>query len=193
MAASDLIITLTRKEFYERIWTTPMSALVKEFDVTPSIIMALCDKHQIPRPARGYWSKALHGKAPQPAPLPPTENDNNPIKIVPRGYYAARWDEQMAEQDRMLERRRKKIIEEELWERLTGMVEDWRQAQTIRSFLSALAKTVADDEKLAGKAKQLINRMQHRLKGLDPMSYNPSLVFEIMEEPVELPEHWDLL
>ena len=193
MAASDLIITLTCKELYERIWTTPISALAKEFGVTSNTIVSLCDKHQIPRPAHGHWSKARHGKAPQPAPLPSTEHDNRPIKIVPRGYHEALWDEQMEEEERMLERRRQKIIEEELWGRLTEMVEDRRQAQTIRSFLSALTKAMADDEKLADKAAQLTSWAQCRLRRLDPMSYDPSLVFETMEEPVRMPLHWDLL
>ncbi len=193
MAASDLIITLTRKELYERIWTTPISVLAKELDLTSGTIVALCDEHQIPRPARGHWSKARHGRTPQPVPLLSTENDHSPIRIVPRGYYEALCNEQIEEDERTLERRRHHIIEEELWGRLTGMAEDWRQAQTIRSFLSTLAETVADDEMLADKARQLTREAQRRLKRLDPMSHNPGLIFKMMEEPVRMPENWDLL
>lgn len=193
MAASDLIITLTRQEFYERIWATPIAALAKELGVKPHSIVALCDEYQIPRPAMGHWSKVLHGKTPLPVPLPATEKDDTPIKIVPPAYYRARWDEQMEEDDRKIERRRQYIVGKEHWRRLVEMADNRRQSQTVRTFLSALVKAVADDEELTGKAAELKNWAKDRMRRLDPISHDPAQVFETMEKPVQMPLHWDLL
>jgi len=193
MAASDLIITLTRQDLYERIWAVPISTLAKEFGITPQEIVKLCDKHQIPRPAMGYWSKVLHGKAPVPIALPPIDSDGASIRIVPHAYYRARWDEQMEEDDRMIERRRQYIVGKEHWRRLVEMADNRRQAQTVRTFLSALIRAVADDEELTDKAAELKNWAKDRMRRLDPISHDPAQVFETMEKPVQMPLHWDLL
>lgn len=191
MAASDLIITLTRHQLYERIWETPMPALAKELDVNPGEIVALCKKHQIPRPTAGHWSKARHGKQTTRVPLPLSDQGGTSIRITPHAYYVALRKEDEEERERILAGRRRRITDEEHWQRLTDMADGWRQAQTIRSFLSALMQTVGNDKGLNDKAIRLREWAEDQLKELDPMSHDPRLVFEIMEEPVSMPILWN--
>jgi hypothetical protein len=53
---------MKREELYERVWTTPMSSLAKEFGLSDQGLAKKCRKHQIPRPPVGYWAKVAHGK-----------------------------------------------------------------------------------------------------------------------------------
>jgi hypothetical protein len=64
------IVTLTREELYERVWTTPMTTLAKEFGLSDVAIAKRCKAHDIPKPPVGYWAKKAVGKAPARPPLP---------------------------------------------------------------------------------------------------------------------------
>jgi hypothetical protein len=43
-------ITLTRQEFYEKVWSTPMQKLAKEFGLADVGLAKLCHRHEIPVP-----------------------------------------------------------------------------------------------------------------------------------------------
>jgi len=60
------VLTLTRQELYEQVWTTPMTKLAAMYK--------LLDRHDIPRPPRGHWAKLQFGKASPRAPLPPCDD-----------------------------------------------------------------------------------------------------------------------
>jgi hypothetical protein len=69
-----------REELYERVWTTPMHRLAKEFGYSDVGLAKLCEKHNIPRPGLGYWRRVELGQKPERPPLPVVEQPN-PYRI----------------------------------------------------------------------------------------------------------------
>jgi hypothetical protein len=69
-----------REELYERVWTTPMHRLAKEFGYSDVGLAKLCEKHNIPRPGLGYWRRLELGQKPERPPLPVVEQPN-PYRI----------------------------------------------------------------------------------------------------------------
>ena len=63
---------ILRTELYERVWTTPMSKLAREFDISDVGLAKVCASYGIPRPPRGYWARAEAGRVPPRPPLPPS-------------------------------------------------------------------------------------------------------------------------
>jgi hypothetical protein len=53
---------LSREALYLRVWTTPITALAKEFGLTGTTLTAICRRHGIPTPRSGYWMKKEFGK-----------------------------------------------------------------------------------------------------------------------------------
>ena len=64
---------ISRQDLYERVWSTPMTKLAKEFDISDVGLAKACRKNGIPTPPVGYWAKKAHGKAPARPPLPPSD------------------------------------------------------------------------------------------------------------------------
>lgn len=71
MLQHDETITLTRTELYQRVWSTPVARLAREFGISDVALAKLCRRRNIPRPPRGYWARQAAGHTLQPAPLPP--------------------------------------------------------------------------------------------------------------------------
>jgi|ERR1700733_15179337 len=69
--------TLTRAELYERVWTTPMRTLAKEFGLSDVGLAKLCHRHDIPTPGLGHWRLVETGHAPSRVPLPSVESSNS--------------------------------------------------------------------------------------------------------------------
>ena len=69
-----------REELYERVWTTPVHRLAKEFGYSDVGLAKLCHKHQIPTPGLGYWRRLELGHSPARTPLPVLEQPN-PYRI----------------------------------------------------------------------------------------------------------------
>src|ERR1700689_2840406 len=65
--------TLTRKELFELVWTTPMSKLAARFGVSDVALAKTCAKFDIPRPGRGYWQQLAAGIKPRRPRLPASE------------------------------------------------------------------------------------------------------------------------
>ena len=63
-------ITLTRQQLYDRAWTTPLDALAKELGLSGRGLGKVCERHDIPVPPRGWWSKKAAGHPVELAPLP---------------------------------------------------------------------------------------------------------------------------
>jgi hypothetical protein len=57
------VITFTRNELYEKIWSTPTIKLARDFGLSDVAVGKICKKHSIPKPPLGYWAKLAHGKA----------------------------------------------------------------------------------------------------------------------------------
>lgn len=64
----------TREEFYELVWSKPLTHLAKEFALSDVALHKICKKHDIPNPPLGWWAKKAAGKAVKQIPLPPTRD-----------------------------------------------------------------------------------------------------------------------
>jgi hypothetical protein len=60
----------TREEFYELVWSKPMTHLAKEFAISDVALHKICRKHGIPNPPLGWWAKKAAGKKVTQTPLP---------------------------------------------------------------------------------------------------------------------------
>jgi hypothetical protein len=54
--------TVTRSELYELVWDKPMRDLAREFGVSDRGLAKICERMNVPCPARGYWAKKAAGK-----------------------------------------------------------------------------------------------------------------------------------
>ncbi|CAA6677362.1 MULTISPECIES: hypothetical protein [unclassified Lentimonas] len=66
--------TLTRTKLYEKIWTTPITRLSKEFGISDVGLAKTCTKYDIPRPPRGYWARIAAGYQDKQTPLPKADD-----------------------------------------------------------------------------------------------------------------------
>ncbi len=60
----------TRLEFYDLVWSKPMTHLAKEFALSDVALHKICKKHNIPNPPLGWWAKKAAGKPVKQTPLP---------------------------------------------------------------------------------------------------------------------------
>ena len=68
-----------RNELYEKVWTTPMQALAKEYGVSDVALAKTCKKLHVPVPGRGYWNKrAAQKPVPARPPLPENSSESLP-------------------------------------------------------------------------------------------------------------------
>ena len=71
MSDQEEPVEVSREQLFSDVWATPMSTLAKRYGLSDVGLAKVCKKHNIPRPARGHWSKLKFDKAaPQPT-LPP--------------------------------------------------------------------------------------------------------------------------
>lgn len=54
--------SFTRREFYDLVWSKPMTELAKEFGLSDVALHKTCKRHRIPTPGLGYWNKVAAGK-----------------------------------------------------------------------------------------------------------------------------------
>jgi len=54
--------TLTRKELYDLIWSTPMSKLSVNYSISVSKLRSICIKMDVPLPETGFWQKLQYKK-----------------------------------------------------------------------------------------------------------------------------------
>lgn len=48
---------ITRSEHYDRVSASSLSKLADEFGISGTVLAALCQKHQVPYPGSGYWTR----------------------------------------------------------------------------------------------------------------------------------------
>lgn len=63
--------SFTREEFYDLVWSKPITHLAKEFRLSDVALHKICKKHGVPKPPLGWWAKKHAGKAVKQTPLPP--------------------------------------------------------------------------------------------------------------------------
>jgi hypothetical protein len=64
----------TREQFYELVWSKPMTHLAKEFAISDVALHKICRKHCIPNPPLGWWAKKAAEKKVKQTPLPPAKS-----------------------------------------------------------------------------------------------------------------------
>jgi hypothetical protein len=71
LVSASLMARYNREELYEKVWTTPVRILAREYGVSDVAIAKACRKLHIPLPGRGYWNKmAAHWPVEPRPPLP---------------------------------------------------------------------------------------------------------------------------
>ncbi|MCQ1839085.1 hypothetical protein [Neorhizobium galegae] len=53
--------TFTRRELYELVWSTPISKLAEQLEISDRGLAKTCARHHIAVPGRGYWAKVEAG------------------------------------------------------------------------------------------------------------------------------------
>lgn len=76
--STDEGLVFTRRQLYERVWSTPMSRLGPELGLSDVGLRKLCERLDIPTPPVGYWAKRQHGKSPRRPRLPATPDPDEP-------------------------------------------------------------------------------------------------------------------
>jgi hypothetical protein len=74
-------ITLTRKQLYDRVWTTPIHTLAGELGLSGRGLGKLCARRDIPVPPRGYWAKRAVGQRVSQPSLPFTDRHGQQIRF----------------------------------------------------------------------------------------------------------------
>ncbi|MBZ7921466.1 hypothetical protein LAC81_06650 [Ensifer adhaerens] len=52
----------TREEFYEMVWSRPLTHLAKEFAISDVALHKICKRHGVPNPTLGCWAKMAAGQ-----------------------------------------------------------------------------------------------------------------------------------
>lgn len=65
-------VILDREELYRDVWSKGAGMVARKYDLTEGDIRKACFALDVPRPARGHWSKVKEGNAPSAPPLPPS-------------------------------------------------------------------------------------------------------------------------
>ena len=77
-------ITLTRRELYDLVWSTPMTAIAKKYLISDVGLRKICISMNIPLPRAGHGEKIKSGKPITVAPLPEKLESKNEIISKPR-------------------------------------------------------------------------------------------------------------
>ena len=72
---------LTREELYELVWTTPLTTLAKNYNISDNGLRKICIKLAIPLPKSGYWTKIKFNKPVKKIPLPKNSEVKQEIKL----------------------------------------------------------------------------------------------------------------
>lgn len=83
--------TFSRREFYELVWSKPMTHLAKELGVSDVALHKVCRKHAIPNPPAGWWAKKAAGKKVQQIMLPEQVGDDRAGVITIRPVTVGEW------------------------------------------------------------------------------------------------------
>jgi len=76
------MVELRREELYEKVWSTPMQKLAREFGLSDVGLAKLCRRYQIPVPGRGYWRRPETGQTLARSPLPEIKETGSRMEII---------------------------------------------------------------------------------------------------------------
>ena len=64
---------VTRETLFDEIWAEPMTAVAARHGVSSSFLTRVCERLNVPRPARGHWAKVKFGVVEKKPELPPAQ------------------------------------------------------------------------------------------------------------------------
>lgn len=73
--------SFSRKDLYDLVWSTPLTALSKKYNISDNGLRKMCKRLNVPLPRSGYWQKIKHGKTPRKIELTPNSNDKEIITL----------------------------------------------------------------------------------------------------------------
>jgi hypothetical protein len=88
---------MTRHALYELVWSTPLTALAPQFDISDVALKKTCAKFDIPVPERGYWAKRQAGKPTAQVALPARAAGMKDEVVVGGRYHY--WYGQLTDED----------------------------------------------------------------------------------------------
>jgi hypothetical protein len=71
---SPEVITVSRQQLYEQVWSMPVSQVAKLYGLSDVGLANVLKAHTIPYPLRGYWAKKRNGKPVRQTALCPTSD-----------------------------------------------------------------------------------------------------------------------
>ncbi|HLE00572.1 MAG TPA: hypothetical protein VJB59_09950 [Bdellovibrionota bacterium] len=71
------MVSLTREELYNLVWSKPTTQLATEFGVSDVAIAKACRRYDIPKPPLGYWAKIRNGHMVRRNPLPAKKKEHS--------------------------------------------------------------------------------------------------------------------
>ena len=75
-------VVIDRNELFEKVWSTPISRLAREYELPDVGLAKICKRMEIPRPERGYWQKLEVGMNPANPKLKPlSDHGVNAVEI----------------------------------------------------------------------------------------------------------------
>ncbi len=81
-------VRLTREEFYEQVWSEPMSKLAQRYGLSDVGLATICPKLRVPVPYRGCWRKKEVSqparRTPLPTPRPSVAPQFSEVMLRPR-------------------------------------------------------------------------------------------------------------
>lgn len=75
----------TRQEFYDLVWSKPITHIAKDFGLSDVAIHKICKKNGVPNPPLGYWAKKASGKPVTQTALPPPEKGMTDAIVIAEG------------------------------------------------------------------------------------------------------------
>lgn len=72
----DKKTTFSRNDLYELVWSEPQTKVAERLGIKTWHLVDLCEKHSIPRPPSGFWTRQRLGRAVHRTKLPVAENDD---------------------------------------------------------------------------------------------------------------------
>lgn len=77
-------VKLSRKDLYDKLWSTPIDELCNQYDLTPRALEDICYRLNIPTPEKVHWKKIREGKKSNPELLPDRSKGTESVLLYKR-------------------------------------------------------------------------------------------------------------
>lgn len=77
------VMRISRRELYERVCQSPSSKIAPDFSISGTALAAICQRHRVPYPGSGYWTRKALGLATELPSLPDGIDETIEILAAP--------------------------------------------------------------------------------------------------------------